>query len=150
MALHQSGRSRSKASGSNQTLPRDGIPTSVRQGGLAIARLKGALVNLSNGYVQCVMTDQPKKEDPQKCKDARKDCGAPAAANDIDSLQKMVNAQIDYLEKVEAALARLQAKAKAKRPVDGMAYRDQLREIAVISEKLAALRGKFEGLKKAK
>jgi len=150
VALNQSRRSRSKASGSNQTLPRDGIPTSVRQGGLAIARLKGALLNLSNGYVQCVMTDHAKKEDLQKCQNARNVCGARVAGSDIDSLQKMVKAQIAYLEKVEAALARLQAKAKAKRPGDAMVYRDQLREMAVISEKLAALRGRFEGLKKAK
>src|SRR5262245_7118606 len=100
--------------------------------------------------MQCVMTNQAKKEDLQKCQDARNDCGATGAGSDIDSLRKTVNAQIDYLEKVEAALARLQAKAKARRPGDAMAYRDQLREIAVISEKLTALRGKFEGLKKAK
>ena len=145
--MYQSKRSRSKPSGSNDALPKDGIPTNVRQGGLAIVKLRGALLKLNDGYMRCVVTKQAKKEDQQNCRNDPNLCGVPVAGCDIDSLQKMVKAQIDYLEKVEAALGRLQA--KAKHPGDAMAYEDQLRELAVTNEKLAVLRGQCEELKKA-
>ena len=144
--MHQSKRSRSKRSGSNDALPKDGIPTNVRQGGLAIVKLRGALLNLNERYGQCVVTAQAKMEDRQNCRNDPTLCGAPAAGCDIDGLQKTVNAQIGYLEKVVAALGRLQA--KAKHPGDAMTYEDQLRELAVTNEKLAALRGQCEELKK--
>jgi hypothetical protein len=148
LAMHRSKRSRSKPSGSNDVLPRGGIPTNVRQGGLAIVKLRGALLNLNNGYGQCLLTEQAKTEDRQNCRNDPNLRGKPAAGCDIDILQKMVKAQIDYLAKVEAALAKLHA--KAKRPGDAMAYEDQLRELAVTNEKLALLRGQCEELKKTR
>ena len=146
--MHQSNRSRSKRSGSNAALPKDGIPTNVRQGGLAIVKLRGALLNLNDGYVQCVVTERAKTEDQRNCQNDPNLCGAPVAGRDIDGLQKMVKAQMDYLAKVEAALGKLQA--KAKRPGDAMAYEDQRRELAVTNEKLAVLRGQCEELKKVR